>query len=100
VPKNSRKKPLAARVTPGGVLVVEIGIEALAHATKHDLMRHTQAEVVDPRAFARAVAIELMNEDGEDGSSPATRMLDRAIESVVESGESCVRLPSDEEDRS
>lgn len=101
--KSRRGKVLAARVTSDGVLTIEIGVDALKFATEHGQYRadggnesiDDRPEVTNARGFARSVARELMNEVGEDGSTPITLALDRAIESALESDLDHVRLGGD-----
>ena len=72
---------------------MNIAIDALAFAAAH----HPEfwdghsgddvpnIKVSDQGAFAREVALAI-NAEGEDGSTPLTRMLDKAMKSAVESG--------------
>ena len=97
-----RRKLLAARVTRDGVLTIEIGIDALKLAAEYGQYRADggndtsgRAKVIDAHGFARTVAKELMDEVAEDGSTPLTLALDRAIESATESDLDSIRLESD-----
>src|SRR5690242_12760881 len=97
-----RNQRLAARVTRDGVLTIEIGVDALKFATEHGQYRadggnedRSGIEVTNARGFARTVVHELMNEVGEDGSTPLTLAFDRAIESALESDLDNVRVEGD-----
>lgn len=101
---NARnRKSLSCRVTRDGVLTIEIGVDALKFATEHGQYRadggnqdiEDRPEVTNARGFARSVAKELMDEVGEDGSTPITLALDRAIEAALESDLDHVRLEGD-----
>ena len=97
----ARKKPrdfvLIVRVRRDGVLIIEIGVSALAVAALHspfayDALGPTQGRpearfrVTDHRGFARDVARALVDELGEDGSTIITNAIDKACESAVEDG--------------
>lgn len=90
--KQPKSKALSARVTRDGVLTIEIGVDTLKFAAEHGQyhadggQRQIEdcAKVTNARGFARSVAKELMDEVGEDGSTPLTLALDRAIESALE----------------
>lgn len=98
-----RAKKLAVKVTREGVLTIEIGVDALKFATEHGQYRadggqeplDERPRVIDAAGFAKSVAKELMDEVGEDGSTPITLALDRAIESALESDTEHVRIGSD-----
>lgn len=98
-----RAKKLAVKVTREGVLTIEIGVDALKFATEHGQYRadvgqeplDDRPHILDAAGFAKSVAAELMDEVGEDGSTPITLALDRAIESALESDTEHVRMGSD-----
>jgi hypothetical protein len=82
-------------------LTIEIGVDALKFATENGQYRSDggadtdRPEVTNALGFARVVARELMDEVGEDGSTPITLALDRAIESALESDTVNVRMAGD-----
>lgn len=73
------------------VLTIEIGIDTLKHAAeRHEEFWLPQTDktalvVSDPETFAKDVCNALTDE-GEDGSTAITHMLDKAIEQAVEWG--------------
>ena len=89
------QKPLACRVT-NGALVIEIGIETLAHAfLRSDYAFELQGNdrddprkrfrIDDKEEFATDVVRELLAE-AEDGSSMLTKLVDEACKRAVEEG--------------
>lgn len=97
-PVNYYGKPLYVGVVDG-VLVIQIGVETLAHATafadwanpyndeKKDYIR--TFAITNALAFAKDVALAMEREE-EDGSSPLTRFLDKAAEDALDEGsEAC-----------
>lgn len=95
--KNPRDLALRARVTRGGVLTIEIGVDALATAAVNspfafDAMGPTQLRpdtrfrVTSARGFAADVVRALTDELGEDGSTLLTNALDKACETAVDDG--------------
>ncbi len=95
---NNRRpdKRLACSVK-SGMLVVEIGVNTLAHAIINsslfwELMGPEQEcpssrfSVSHNAEFAKEVAKELMDELGEDGSTLLTNMIDQAAERILENG--------------
>ncbi len=75
-----------------GRLVISLRIGTLAHAARHcDHFDRCAEEgqplkITDEAAFAKSVA-HALNAEEEDGSTPITRMLDKAFEHVSEWGE-------------
>lgn len=75
-----------------GRLVISLRIGTLAHAAAHSdyfdrcVIQGTPLKITDEAVFAKSVAFAL-NAEEEDGSTPITRMLDKAFEHVVEWGE-------------
>lgn len=75
-----------------GKLVISLNIGTLAHAARHSdffdrcAEAGTPLKITDEAVFARSVAYAL-NAEEEDGSTPITRMLDKAFEHVGEQGE-------------
>jgi hypothetical protein len=82
-----------------GKLVISLSIETLAHAARNSEYFFNCAEngmnltITDEATFAESVARSL-NREEEDGSTPITRMLDKATDWVIEQGEEGI----DEED--
>ncbi len=76
----------------GDKLVIALRISTLAHAARHsDYFDHcaeagSPLKITDEALFAKSVAYAL-NAEEEDGSTPITRMLDKAFEHVCEQGE-------------
>lgn len=75
-----------------GKLVISLRISTLAHAARHSehffqcAETGTPLKITDEALFARSVA-NALNREEEDGSTPITRMLDKATEWVSEQGE-------------
>lgn len=73
-------------------LAISLRISTLAHAARHSehfflcAEQGTPLQITDEALFARSVA-KALNREGEDGSTPITRMLDKATEWVSEQGE-------------
>lgn len=95
--KRRRDRPLAVRIHRG-VLVIEIGMDTLAHSAVHSPFayswRNPEGEgrrpddrfsVSDPKGFAEDVKRELLRE-AEDGSSRLTDLFDNAMEAAIEDG--------------
>ena len=91
---NHWGKPLAVSVADGR-LVIEIGIETLAHAVTyadwanpwsgtHDDYIRTFA-ITDPVQFAKDVQHAMLSER-EDGSTPLSDFIDAASEEAIEQG--------------
>jgi hypothetical protein len=76
----------------GGMLVISLRIGTLAHAARHSdyfdrlAEEGTPLKITDEAAFAKSVR-NALNAEEEDGSTPITRMLDKAFEHVSEWGE-------------
>jgi formaldehyde-activating enzyme involved in methanogenesis len=73
-------------------LVISISAETLAHAARNSECFFQSAEDGTKLAITNAVdfmtsVAKCLNEESEDGSTPITRMFDRAIEQVVDDGE-------------
>lgn len=74
----------------GDHLVIAIDTDTLCHAARasqlfYDMAQDGQAiTITDPDAFADAVA-QALNDEGETGDTPITRIFDAAIERAVES---------------
>lgn len=75
-----------------GALVIRLRIGTLANAARYSDYFYNCAEggtplkIVDEAAFADSIA-NALNREAEDGSTPITRMLDKATEWVCEQGE-------------
>lgn len=75
-----------------GKLVIALRIGTLAHAARHSdyfdrlAEQGTKLKITDEAVFAQSVA-NALNAEEEDGSTPITRMLDKAFEHVSEWGE-------------
>ena len=74
-----------------GAIVIELGMEALAFATKHHPeLQDEECEplytITDPAVWAKSI-METLNSEREDGSSYITDMFDRAIMWAIEQGE-------------
>lgn len=82
--------PLSCEVE-NGAIVIRIGAKCLAHATNINPALwdaendRGQFKVTDPVAFAKEVHRELVREE-EDGSTPLTRTLDKAIYEAINQG--------------
>lgn len=93
---KSQDQPLDCRVE-GNQLVIRIGIDTLAFAamqnsgTSADIIYG--AKVIDNREWAKDVRRELLREE-EDGSSPLTNLLDRAMTSAAEEGSTALEYPA------
>lgn len=74
-----------------GRLVISVSIGTLANAARHSDYFFRCAEdglslkITDDAAFAESVA-DALNAEEEDGSTPITRMMDKAFERVVDHG--------------
>ena len=69
-----------------GVIHISVGQDILAFATAHHPDFEDQSmKVVDAQMFALEV-VQKINEEGEDGSTLLTRMLDRAISDAISDG--------------
>lgn len=90
-----KARPLRAFVERG-VLVIEIGIDTLAHATLHSEYVDTLArdlpgpgdahfDITNAAEFADDVVHELVAE-AEDGSSLITKLIDDATTSAIDQG--------------
>ncbi len=87
-------KPLTARVTSGKV-VIEIGVETLAHAASYaEWANRYDAEsgdylrdfaITDPSVFAKEV-VRAMLDERENGSSPLSDFLDKAMQDALDDG--------------
>ncbi len=75
-----------------GDLVIRVSVGTLAHAALHSdhffacAEQGTPLKITNEDEFAKSV-VRALNREGEDGSTPITRMLDRAFEWVSEQGE-------------
>ena len=75
-----------------GELVIRLRIGTLANAAKYSeyfdncAEEGTTLKITDEAEFAESIANSL-NREAEDGSTPITRMLDKATEWVCEQGE-------------
>jgi len=87
-------RPLAVRVA-GGKLVIEIGIHTLAHAASYADWANPFDEARDDyiRTFAITDAVEFakdvqhaMLDEREDGSTPLSDFLDKAMEAALDDG--------------
>jgi len=90
---GERDEPLSVKVD-GGRLVISIGVDTLAWATRHaeHLMEYDEKSgeflgyvISDPDEFARDVVIELEQEE-EDGTTPVHLLLDKATEAAINNG--------------
>ncbi len=89
---NPSKQPLKCSVE-GSELVIRIGIGTLSHCAENcselvDYPRNQHppyATVTDQAGFAEDVCRELLSEE-EDGSSPLTRLFDKAFEDAIGEG--------------
>lgn len=87
-------------------LTIEIGVKTLAFAAEHGPLADVvdpectddKVKVTDPQRFAETIAGTLMSEQGEDGSTFLTKMLDEAIGESVEWGNEYITLPGDDRD--
>jgi hypothetical protein len=88
-----KHKPLTCTVSRDGVLRIEIGVDALAHAClragflwDESCKRPDERYAIsDARAFAVDVQRAVLDE-AEDGSSLLTNMLDAACQEAVDMG--------------
>jgi len=75
-----------------GKLVIVLRVSTLANAARNSdyfercAVQGLALKITDEAAFARSVA-NALNSEKEDGSTPITRMLDKAFEHVIEWGE-------------
>lgn len=98
---NRRDLPLTVKVSPDGVLTIEIGVDTLAFATlcSEYVWRCADAETGKPGMTRPDALFKITNADGfasdvsaalteesEDGSSLLTRLLDSAAEKAIEDG--------------
>lgn len=91
--KTKKGTLLSCKLTRGGVLTIEIGVDSLAFAATHgpyaDRADEARADgrfyVSNAKGFAADVVSELTYE-AEDGSTLVTRMLDQACEQAIEQG--------------
>jgi len=101
---SNKEKGLRVFVSGKDELVIKIGIDTLAHAFERSednnpfneqLNEFRQAfKVTDPSKFANDVCTALCDE-GEDGSTPLTRLLDTCCNDAVSQGsEGCEELES------
>ena len=80
-----------------GRLVISLRIETLAHAARHSEYFERLAwdgvptRITDEALFAKSVR-NALNSEEEDGSTPITRMLDKAFRRVVECGDDGVEM--------
>lgn len=80
-----------ARVA-GGWMFIGCSVDTLAHAARHSEYVLNAAEdgthvhITREEEFARSVA-RALNDEAEDGSTPISRMLDKAFEHVIEYGD-------------
>ena len=70
-------------------LVIEIGMRTLATCAESGPL-WPSVKVLDPRAFAAAVAAELSGDEDESGMTPLMKALDAAMSNVVEDGSESV----------
>lgn len=87
-------KILGIRIT-NDVLTIEIGVQTLAHAALHSAYAHAMCRqdgapeelfaITDPMGFAQDVKHTLQDE-GEDGESMLTQLLDKAIAETIDGG--------------
>lgn len=87
----------------GAELVLRIGLDDLRFVTEEDDNLHVYdpetgeflgPRVTDPSVFAEEVA-RAMNDEAEDGSTPATRFLDSSILLAIEDGATGVEMPEE-----
>ena len=97
----SRKRPFTVRIERGE-LVFRIGVDTLKIAADTcPLFYNSEKDrsdviVTDPDVFAKDVITELEHEE-EDGSTPLSDVLDKAMSDAVEGGSLGVVLPGDDE---
>lgn len=74
-----------------GVILIKVGKHVLMFAAQnHEAFWDPETDaygikITDPDLFAEAV-VDALNEEDEDGSTPLTRLLDKAIEHAVDQG--------------
>jgi hypothetical protein len=93
---NTKENPCARLESEAkiidGKLVISLSIETLAHAARNSefflncVENGVNLTITDEATFAKSVALGL-NREEEDGSTPITRMLDKAFNWVFEQGE-------------
>ena len=85
------KQPLNVTIKDGA-LTISIGVETLTCAF-HGMEDYNGIgfRITDPSKFAFDVARQLLGDEREDGSTPLTRALDRAMVLAIESGSSAVK---------
>lgn len=91
---NYYGRPLHVAVVKG-VLTIQIGVEALAHAVTYadwanpyDEVRYDYIRtfaIADPKAFAKDV-VNAMEREREDGSTPLTDFIDTMTEAALDDG--------------
>lgn len=98
----NRHDPLKCCIEDG-VLIMQIGVEVLAHAVKlnPDLTQYDEKtgqwiepEITDVDKFAQAVLQQVLAED-DDGTTPVHIALDTAAMNAIECGAEGIKLPSD-----
>lgn len=98
----NRNDPLKCCIEDG-VLIMQIGVEVLAHAVKlnPDLIQYdeksgqwVEPEITDADKFAEAVLVSVRAED-EDGTTPIHIALDKAAMDAIECGAEGIILPYD-----
>jgi ABC-type histidine transport system ATPase subunit len=86
-----------------GVLTIQIGVDALAHATKlnPELTEYDEAteewiepEIVDIDVFAGEV-LRALKDETDDGTTVVHLMLDNAVNAAIENGAEGINLPDD-----
>lgn len=87
---DAKDRPLSVAIT-GDVLTISIGVETLAEAVQRgpwwpwDADSGVACRVCDTGLFSQDLLRELMRE-GEDGSTPVTRLLDAAGIDAMDQG--------------
>lgn len=98
----NRHDPLKCCIEDG-VLIMQIGVEALAHVVQFnpELTQFdeksgewTEPKVTDPDKFAAGVLIALQDED-EDGTTLVHTAIDTAAMNAIENGAEGITIPGD-----
>jgi hypothetical protein len=76
---------------------MQTAVECFSDFEKHDPVTREfhKPKVTDSRKFAAEV-VRVLEREGEDGSTPVTRMLDLAFIHAVENGAEGILLPDDD----
>lgn len=104
--RGADEMPLRAEVEDGR-LVISIGVETLTWAFHHsegnnpyneDSGKYERTYTVErPADFAKDVC-HVMNDEGEDGSTPLTRFLDSMMDEAVNQGSMAIADPEGTQD--